>query len=134
MNRMFIITILLVVLSSSCFSNNLELEGIYKQEGSYIGIKITSLELGYLIQQVFLSDDNEIISIFEWQSAFIKESNSQLHFYWHTGRYDDSLPDSNRIIVYDLEASGKSLAGKYYFPQEKGTLQVPVEFVKVSEE
>ncbi|MBN2659583.1 MAG: hypothetical protein JXR86_21170 [Spirochaetales bacterium] len=111
-----------------------DLTGIYREESSNLGILIEMSELndGYMIYRVFLDTPGNIPQKFEWQTAFIKADElPSLSFYWKTGRFDDSLPESNKLIIYNLSNQNQKLVGSYYFPEEPRTLPTKIQFNKV---
>lgn len=113
-----------------------EIEGVYREGGSSIGIVIAASETGqgFIVQKVFLSSSGSIRQHFEWQSAFILPDRlPSVRFYWKTGRFDDSMPESNGLIVYDLAIERRNLVGTYFFPEEARTPPMKVTFTRVED-
>lgn len=124
---------LLLFIASICYGE--DITGIYRRGdiGSLIGIEIKTADIGvgYIVQLVYLTENDEIDGKWEWQAAFLDEADSKILFYWHTGRFDDSMPESNSIIVYELTVSEDKLEGYYYFPEEKRTPPASTTFYRV---
>lgn len=121
------------ILLSSCFFGD-DLKGIYREDSSNLGILIEPAESGegYVVNRVFLNSSGTIRQRFEWQTAFIDPiSLDYVFFYWKTGRVEDSMPESNKLIVYKLSLNNKNLVGSYFFPEESRTHHSEVRFIKI---
>lgn len=110
---------------------SIPIQGIYVQSGTPIAIQVERLpEGGYIFRMVLIRSTGKIIPI-EAQSAYVEDLNdSNIVFYWHTGRYE-GIPESNTIITYRLTYDGiGKLSGTYFFPEKPATLAVPITFVR----
>ena len=127
------ILIVIILLFAAFISYGKDITGIYR-EGSSIGgisIKTSDIGVGYIVQRIDIDKKGDIVREWEWQAAFLDEADSKILFYWHTGRFDDSMPESNSIIVYELTVSEDKLEGHYYFPEEKRTPPASTTFYRV---
>lgn len=114
----YLTVLFIALISTNCFSE--DISGIYSQEGTPIGLEIRSLGNDQFIIQQVLIKDNEVINRFEWQSAYLKGIKELYEFYWHTGRFEESV-ESNKIIVYEVEIQNGKIEGVYFFPEESRT-------------
>ena len=132
MKKNIIILLLLSVFAVNLFSIDKSIEGLYLPKDEYMGIEVSIIEGGYLIEQVFIMD-SVVKKKMEWQRAFVKYSeNDILHFYWHTGRREDNDEESNGIIAYDLKITNKVLDGFYYFPENENENRFEIKYFKIN--
>ncbi|MDA3939145.1 MAG: hypothetical protein PF693_07535 [Spirochaetia bacterium] len=136
MKRKLIIFIFIITVMGCYADNNtslIEIEGLYHITGqANSGIEIQKLgNENYIFRKVFI-DGNGKIHRFEWQGAYVRKGETNKYvFYWHTGRFDDDMPVSNGIIVYELEATGNGFEGIYFFPEETRTPPARVSYEKI---
>jgi len=110
-----------------------EIEGLHTIKGdSSTGLEVTKIENGNYVFQVVYIDKNGKIYRLEWQSAYVlKNETNKYIFYWHTGRFDDNKPETNGLIVYELEAMKNEFIGTHFFPEESRTPPARVVYIKI---
>lgn len=131
-HRVAIFAVGAILIASYAFAD--DVEGVYREDNSDMGISIEAGEAGkgFLVQRVFLSSAGTVRHSFEWQSGyFTRDRLPEVRFYWNTGRSDESTPESNRLIVYDLALQNNRLTGTYFFPQEPRTPPADVTFTLI---
>jgi hypothetical protein len=108
----------------------LEIEGIYLNKYRNDGLKIEILKDGnYKFSRIIYVKDNELVFSEMYTAYVIKNYDQKYLYYWHTGRYED-IPDSDSIIVYDVEITNNVIVGKYFFPEEPGNPGGQIEYYK----
>ena len=127
------ILIVIILLFAAFIYYGKDITGIYREGSSIrgISIKTSDIGVGYIVQRIGIDEKGDIVREWEWQAAFLDEADSKILFYWHTGRFDDSMPESNSIIVYELTVSEDKLEGHYYFPEEKRMPPASTTFYRV---
>ncbi len=111
----------------------IKIEGVYHIKGQKnSGLSIKKFENGnYLIRKIFI-EGNDTIHYLEWQSAYVEKNETNKYmFYWHTGRFDDSIPESNTLIVYELKATENGFEGIYFFPEETRNPPAHIVYIKI---
>lgn len=132
LKKIIIASFIFMSASFTLFSED-GIEGLYYSTNKYVGIMISKLDEGYLIEQVFLMD-SKVKKKFEWQNAYVKDYSDTLHFYWHTGRKEESEQESNGIIAYDLIKTDNGFEGIYYFPTNNNSNKFKTVYTRLDED